>query len=530
MAGRKVCRRFMIFEWMSDPAAWAGLATLIVIEIVLGIDNLVFIAILADKLPPEQRAKARYLGLSLALIMRLGLLASISWIVTLTYPVFTIFGNEISWRDIILIGGGAFLLLKGTLELHERIEGGQHNTPGNAAHAMFWQVIAQIIVLDAVFSLDSVITAVGMVQHLSIMVIAVIIAVGVMMLASRPLMDFVSRHPTVVILCLGFLLMIGFSLIVEGFGVHVPKEYLYAAIGFSVLIELANQLSRRNVQKRVRMMDMRQATASAVLRLLRGGATAEASQEVAAIVSNGGTMPTFTPQESSMIERVLTLGERPARSIMVPRTELKWLDVEDDAETNLRTIRESGRSRFPVVRGSPDDVLGIVQAKDLLAQHASGQFDLQKALQQPPVVPESLPILRLLERFKDSNVHMALVVDEHGTLEGVVTPTDILIEIAGDLPENAEDREPESVLQDDGSYLIDARMSVADVERLLETEGIDRKDYTTLAGFILAELGHLPVEGEVLAWKDWTFEVSRLDGHRIDRVVAMRRQANPSED
>src|SRR5690606_9857802 len=211
MADRRSSRNDMIFEWMTDPAAWAGLATLIVIEIVLGIDNLVFIAILADKLPPHQRARARYIGLSLALIMRLALLASISWLVTLTYPIFVLFGSEISWRDVILILGGAFLVLKGTLELHERIEGGSHGVSGNMVHGVFWHVIAQIVVLDAVFSLDAVITAVGMVQNLSIMVIAVIAAIGVMMVASGPLMNFVSRHPTVVILCLGFLLMIGFS-------------------------------------------------------------------------------------------------------------------------------------------------------------------------------------------------------------------------------------------------------------------------------------------------------------------------------
>ncbi len=206
----------MLFDWMSDPTAWVGLATLIVLEIVLGIDNLVFIAILADKLPAQQRNRARMLGLTLALLMRLGLLASIAWVVTLTQPLFTVLGAEISGRDLILILGGLFLLFKGTMELHERVEGRAHATGGRQQYAVFWQVIAQIVVLDAVFSLDSVITAVGMVQDLSIMMTAVIIAMAVMMLASRPLMAFVGRHPTVVILCLGLLLMIGFSLVAEG--------------------------------------------------------------------------------------------------------------------------------------------------------------------------------------------------------------------------------------------------------------------------------------------------------------------------
>ncbi len=217
---------------MSDPAAWAGLATLIVLEIVLGIDNLVFIAILADKLQEHQREKARLIGLGLAFGMRLILLASIAWIVTLTSPLFTFLIVLLSGRDLILIFGGVFLLFKGTMELHERLEGHTERTDGPVEHAILWQVLVQIVVLDAVFSLDSVITAVGMVQHLSVIMIGVIVAMGVMMAASKPLIAFVSKHPTVVILCLGFL--IGFSLIVEGLGFHIPKGYLYAAIGFSV--------------------------------------------------------------------------------------------------------------------------------------------------------------------------------------------------------------------------------------------------------------------------------------------------------
>ena len=212
----------------------------------LGIDNLVFIAILADKLPPHQRDKARMIGLSLALVMRLGLLASVAWIVSLTEPLFTIFMHPFSWRDLILIFGGLFLLFKGMMELHERLEGHTAHKETNPVHAVFWQVIVQIVVLDAVFSLDSVITAVGMVDHLSIMMIAVIIAVGVMALSAKPLMIFVSKHPTVVILCLGFLMM----------------------IGFSVLIEMLNQLGRKNRERFVTTGDLRDRTAEAVLRLL----------------------------------------------------------------------------------------------------------------------------------------------------------------------------------------------------------------------------------------------------------------------
>src|SRR3546814_918914 len=215
-------------EWMLDPSAWVGLLTLVVLEIVLGIDNLIFIAILVEKLPPALRDRARVLGLSLALLMRLVLLSVMSWLIKLTAPLFAIGPLEFSGRDLILIVGGSFLLLKGTLELHERVEGRSAHASGSSMHASFWVIVTQIVILDAVFSIDAVITAVGMVDHLAIMMMAVVIAIGLMLVASKPLTQFVNAHPTVVILCLGFLLTIGFSLLAEGFGFAVPKGYLYA--------------------------------------------------------------------------------------------------------------------------------------------------------------------------------------------------------------------------------------------------------------------------------------------------------------
>src|SRR5690606_11573133 len=256
-------------EWLYDPTAWVGLFTLVILEIVLGIDNLIFIAILAEKLPPEQRDRARVIGLSLALLMRLGLLTTMSWLVTLTNPLFSIGVLSFSGRDLILLIGGLFLLFKATTELHERLEGHEHTSNGPRVHVAFGVVVTQIVVLDAVFSLDAVITAVGMVEHLPVMMIAVVIAMGIMLLASKPLTRFVNAHPTVVVLCLAFLLMIGFSLVAEGFGLKIPKGYLYAAIGFSVMIESFNQIARRNMRKVAAARPMRERTAEAILTLLR---------------------------------------------------------------------------------------------------------------------------------------------------------------------------------------------------------------------------------------------------------------------
>ena len=198
-------------EWIADPTIWAGLATLVVLEIVLGIDNLVFIAILAEKLPRHQRDKARVVGLLLALVMRLILLASISWLATLTKPILTLVDHSFSARDLIMLTGGIFLLFKATVELNERLEGKDHENHNQRKGAKFWPVVIQIVVLDAVFSLDSVITAVGMVDHLAVMMAAVCIAISLMLMASKPLTNFVNAHPTIIILCLSYLLIIGFS-------------------------------------------------------------------------------------------------------------------------------------------------------------------------------------------------------------------------------------------------------------------------------------------------------------------------------
>jgi predicted tellurium resistance membrane protein TerC len=234
-----------MMAWLGDPQIWASLLTLTALEIVLGIDNLVFIAILAGRLPADRQDRARKVGLALALITRLALLASITWIIGLTRPLFEVMGHAVSWRDVILIAGGIFLLYKGTNEIHERLEGDEGHAAPGAAAVSFTGVVLQIMVLDIVFSLDSVVTAVGMANELWVMAAAIVAAVAIMLAASGPLAAFVDRHPTVKMLALSFLLLIGMTLIADGFGFHVPKGYIYAAIGFSIAIEALNQFAGR---------------------------------------------------------------------------------------------------------------------------------------------------------------------------------------------------------------------------------------------------------------------------------------------
>ncbi|KIO49030.1 TerC family protein [Nitrosospira sp. NpAV] len=234
-----------MFEWLASPEAWVALVTLTALEIVLGIDNIIFISILVGRLPEAQRNSARRMGLGLAMLTRLGLLFSISWVMSLTEPWFELFSNVISGRDVVLIGGGLFLLAKATHEIHNSVEGmddeGGHKVVANS----MGMVLVQIAVLDIVFSLDSVITAVGLVEHVSLMAIAIILAVLVMLMAAKSIGDFVDTHPTIKILALSFLILVGVTLIVEGFDVHVPKGYIYFAMAFSVSVEFLNLRMRR---------------------------------------------------------------------------------------------------------------------------------------------------------------------------------------------------------------------------------------------------------------------------------------------
>ncbi|WP_435634480.1 TerC family protein [Pseudomonas solani] len=511
-------------EWIADPTAWLGLLTLIVLEIVLGIDNLVFIAILADKLPPEQRDRARLIGLSLALIMRLGLLASISWLVTLTEPLFEVFGQAFSGRDLIMLFGGVFLLFKATMELHERIEGHTHHQGGSRTYAMFWPVVAQIVVLDAVFSLDAVITAVGMVEHLEVMMIAVIISIGLMIVASKPLTAFVNAHPTVIMLCLGFLMMIGFSLTAEGLGFHIPKGYLYAAIGFSILIEMANQTVRwRRKRKLQGSRGLRERTAHAVLRLLggRGVDAGEVGDDIADMLKDGeGDTAVFDRRERVMISGVLHLAERSIRTVMTDRARVNRIDLGETREQIHQALLQAPHSRLVVIRdGAVDEPLGYLHKKELFKELLRGEEpDLESLLRAPVNLPESVSVLGALEQMREASTHIAFVVNEFGGFEGLVTMTDILESIAGQLPDASESEGPD-IEPSAGGYKVSGAVNLAVLRERVGFRARPTDDYQTLAGLAMSLLDRLPMVGDRLEVEGWELQVTEVRERRVNRLL-----------
>ena len=420
-------------EWIADPTALLGLGTLILLEIVLGIDNLIFIAILVDKLPPAQRHRARIIGLSLALLMRIAMLAGISWLQTLTAPVLTVLGSGLSVRDLILIAGGLFLLFKATTELHGRLEGVHGHSVGGSSTVVFWHAIVQIVLLDFVFSIDSVITAVGMVDRLPIMVIAVGVAILAMMFASVALTSFVSSHPTVVILALGFLLMIGFSLFAEGWGFTIPKGYLYAAIAFSVMIEMLNQMATRNRVKQAVAGNLRARAADAVLHVLGGAQGAsDIEDDVSLVRAARTTGNVFAPAERRMVGRVLRLAERPVRTIMTPAPDVIWLEADDDAQALSRRLLRAGHAAYPVCRGGLSNLLGVARASDLICDLLEkGRIGADTLDRRPLTFPEHGSVLQVVERMRAAHASIAIVNGRAGTITGIVTSTDLLETILG---------------------------------------------------------------------------------------------------
>ena len=517
-------------EFLMDPSIWVGLLTLVVLEIVLGIDNLVFIAILADKLPPKQRDKARLIGLSLALVMRLGLLSVISWMVTLTKPLFSVMDYTFSGRDLIMLIGGIFLLFKATTELHERLENRQHDDGHGKGYASFWVVVLQIVVLDAVFSLDAVITAVGMVNHLPVMMAAVVIAMAVMLLASKPLTRFVNQHPTVVVLCLSFLLMIGLSLVAEGFGFHIPKGYLYAAIGFSILIELFNQIARRNFIKQQSNQPLRARTADAILRLMGGRRQVNVQSDS----ENHNPVPVpegaFVEQERYMINGVLSLASRSLRGIMTPRGEISWVDANLSVDEIRQQLLSSPHSLFPVCRGELDEIIGVVRAKEMLVALEEGvNVEAVAAASPAIVVPETLDPINLLGVLRRARGSFVIVTNEFGVVQGLVTPLDVLEAIAGEFPD--ADETPEIVADGEG-WLVKGTTDLHALSHTLGLENVinDEEDIATVAGLVIAVNGQIPRIGDVIELPPLHITIVEANDYRVDMVRIVKEQSAHDED
>lgn len=513
----------MDFSWLLQASTWIGFFTLLVLEVVLGIDNLVFVAILANKVKPEHRDRTRMLGLGLAIVVRLFMLAGVSFIMSLTADLFRVGNFAVSGRDIVMLAGGLFLLYKATTELHERLESKAHyaqNIYSTAAYATAGTVILQILVLDAVFSLDAVLTAVHMVEHIIVAMAAVVVAMGVMIWASKPLTAFVEQHPTVVVLCLGFLLMIGLSLVAEGFHFKIPKGYLYAAIGFSIIIEVFNQISMKNRKENTFSgHSWRRRAADSVLGMMgiREDLVAKAAKS-----GKADEEGVFEANEKNMIRSVFTLAERSVQAVMTPRPDIERLDISQPYEQQKEQIQTTPFSRLIVVgKAGIEEPLGFVAKKDLLNQILnSGSLNILDAVKQPLVLPETSTVLTALELFRKNSADLALVVDEFGAVQGMLTMKDMMETIAGEFPEEFE-REDAPTIQtnDDDSLTVDGSLEYAELAQQINLPPLpDDADFHTVGGLIMEEMQEIPNVGDFVDYCGRRWTVIEKDGQRIERV------------
>lgn len=511
-------------EWMFDPTAWTGLVALAFLELVLGIDNLVFIAILAQRLPPKQRDLACQSGLLLALGMRIAMLLAISWMATLTQPLFAVFEKTFSGRDLLMLGGGAFLLWKATVEIHSRLEGRSHGKAKAGFQAKFWMVVTQIFVLDTVFSIDAIVTAIGMTEHLMIMVLAMTIAIIIMILVSKPLTAFLQKHPTVVMLCLGFLLMVGFSLVAEGFGAVIPKGYLYAAIGFSLLIETINQFAQARLKSRVRnVTDVRQKTADAILKLMGAKPMegAEEMQEANAVLLEATQTGILTATEKEMLRGVLNLSMRPIQSVMTPRRDLQFVNIRALPKEIFAAVEDADRTQLLAIGGEADNVVGILRKDEFLSEwlRHGESLQIEPLLREPLFVKDTFSVISLLELFKKNPVGMAVVTDDTGSVEGVVTHIDLLEAVAGEFPSQDEPYTSSMRESADGSVIVDGLTSIYDVCHKLGVDDTLDGRFTTIGGLVLHQLGRMPAKGDKMDWHGWRLEVRRMEGRRVAEVA-----------
>ncbi|PPI88179.1 hypothetical protein CRV12_00885 [Candidatus Pantoea edessiphila] len=408
-----------------NPSIWIGLLTLIVIEIVLGIDNLIFVTILTNNLPIKQRDKARVIGLSLALIMRLCLIVIISWLKTLNKFLWKLNSFNFSERNIILLIGGIFLIYKATIELHKKIKNNPKDILNSKKYSNFWLIVVQIVILDVVFSFDAIITAAGMMNDVFLMIIAVIIAVIVMFLASKPLINFINSHPNTGILCLSFLLIIGLSLVAESFNFYIHKSYLYSIIIFSIFIEILNQIANSNSISKKYLLN--QDKSEIILQLMNIKNNLRCNSYNHNCIFSKKIKTKIVNREIYTIYNILMLYSQSIKNIMTPRDKISWIDVNEPIDIIQNKLIQTNYSLFPICHKQLDKIIGVIRAKDLLIKLKYKTNLASFACHQPITFAlEGMNLFQLIDIIHNSKNDFVIVVNDFGVIQGIVTSFDIL--------------------------------------------------------------------------------------------------------
>jgi CBS domain containing-hemolysin-like protein len=508
-------------DGLLNPAIWLGFLALVALELVLAVGHVAHAVKLSESLAPQARAKAPALGLLSALLIRLALLVSGVWLTQFTTPFLNVGAFGLSLKDAILIVGGFYLLFRATLAIYERTEAALARNQEERQPSRPSMVVLQIALLSIFFTVDMATVAIGLVENLAVMISAAVVASLLSLLLQTRLIRWVSAYPAVVLLCFGFMLILGFSMVIRGFGVALPGGLLLLVLLFLVLVAWFLHVAYPRAAVAQSQLPIRERTVQAVARLLGKNFTQGPAKGPTPSTESTEDR-SFEVEERNMVSGVLTLAERSVHSIMTPRTEISWVNLDDDPENIKTQLEEEPHSYFPVCRGSLDEVVGIGRAKRMVADILTHGHIRQKRLREPIIIHDTITISRLLDTLKRSKGQLVLVADEFGTLQGLVTPIDVFEAIAGEFPD--EDETPDIVSDGEDRWRMDGATDLHQLEQVLDTTGfVDEDDeYTTLAGYLLNYFGQLPKLGDICEHKRpeaiFTFEVVRIEGRRIALV------------
>lgn len=513
-------------DWIATPTAWIGLVLLVATDIVLATGIAGRRETLAAGRPAERRANARHAGILIGLALRIALLVVAAWVLTLAAPLASPGNAVLSPRGLLLVVAGLFLVAKAAFEIHRRLDGRPQPVAAASGGIVSWSAIAKLAVLDMLLSLDTVAAAIGLVEPLPVMVIAMIAATAISVACAKPIAAYLARNPSAVVLCHAILILVGFGLFADGLGHPLPKGALYAAIGLAILVEAIGQFRGGGRDQEFAGMGLRQRTATRVLKLLgrhrRGAGGAALAVEPVAEMETAEA-PAFAAEEADMIQGVLTLAERPVRTIMSPRTQVQWIAIDGSPERVRADILRLTHSVALLCRGRLNDFVGVAATTDLLRVVVEApDLDLSSKIRQPVIVHESTKVLKLMEDLRRSSMPLAIVLDEYGSVAGVATPTDILEAIAGEFPDRDE-AHAEIVEEGEGRWIFEGFVDVHRASAVLGRDLVDPNHrYTTLNGYIVWKLGDIPKVGRRFAVDDLAFEILAMKGRTVERVRITR--------
>ncbi|VFP85934.1 UPF0053 inner membrane protein YoaE [Buchnera aphidicola (Cinara pseudotaxifoliae)] len=516
-----------------DPSAWAGLFILIFLETILSIDNIIFIAILSKQLPYHQRNRARYTGLILALLMRFGLLVIASSLVNLTKPIIINKFFIFSTKEIILLIGGLFLFFKTTFELYNHIINITHQSQKKNKQSSFWYVVIQIVILDAIFSLDSIMTAIGTVQNIVITISAVTISTIIMIFISKVFIDFINSQKTTIILCLSLLLMISINLIIESLGFCFPKEYLYISIGFALFVEIMNQIRIRNIISKKSIQPFRTMILCSVKKIVKKAVEDRANSvgktERSCLIHdsnynyliNNISSETIQQKEINIINNALKIGDKSINDIMVHKDKIMWIDITNNYKTIEKIILNTEYNVLPVCYKNLNEIIGVVPKHKLLRIINKNKDIYNLAIQYPPIIiPNTINTINTLHFLRYSKNNIIMISDNLGSIQGMIKSSNVFNIFVGKFLNSK--KMPKIIINND-NWIVQGSVSLNNLKKLLNIKIIkSNNNCYSISDFLLSKYKKIPGVGRILSVGPYSFSVLQSSLYKIHLVKIIK--------